>query len=125
MINLQSTFLNMQQFKLTTYDANALVDTGTTNSCICKNFENQQNINYKSIKFATNVANLSLKPKSVACYYLSLSFCLSSFGKNECFKNVKHSFVLIIVTFMCYKSVESFRSSEKPKIFVCFVVNSV
>ena len=55
----------MQQFKLTTYsyDANALVDTGRTNSYICKNFVNQQNINYKSIKFATNVADLSLKTK--------------------------------------------------------------
>ena len=118
MINLQSTFLNMQQFKLTTYDANALVDTGRTNSYICKNFVNQQNINYKSIKFATNVANLSLKTKICGFVYPHLE-------KKECFKNVKHSFVLIIVTFMCCKSVESFRSSEKPKIFVCFVVNNV
>ena len=66
-----------------------------------------------------------LKPKSVACYYLSLSFVYPHLEKKECFKNVKHSFVLIIVTFMCCKSVESFRSSEKPKIFVCFVVNNV
>ena len=81
MINLQSTFLNMQQFKLTTYDANALVDTGRTNSYICKNFVNQQNINYKSIKFATNVANLSLKTKICGILLFKFEFCLSSFGK--------------------------------------------
>ena len=62
MTNLQSTFLNMQQFKLTIYNADALVDTGRTNITV----------------------NVSL-----------------------CCKNV------------------SFRSSVKPKIFVCFVVSTV
>ena len=81
MINLQSTFLNMQQFKLTIYDANALVDTGRTNSYICKNFVNQQNIKYKSIKFATNVADLSLKTKICGMLLFKFKFCLSSFGK--------------------------------------------
>ena len=66
MTNLQSTFLNMQQFKLTTYNADALVDTGRTNSSyICKNFINQHNINYKSIKFATNMTNLSLENQNL------------------------------------------------------------
>ena len=65
MTNLQSIFLNMQQFKLTTYDADALVDTGRTNSYICKNFINQHNINYKSIKFSTNMTNLFLKNQNL------------------------------------------------------------
>ena len=63
--NLQSTFLNMQQFKLTTYNADALVDTGRKNSYICKNFINQHNINYKSIKFSTNMTNLFLKNQNL------------------------------------------------------------
>ena len=65
MTNLQSTFLNMQQFKLTTYNADALVDTSRTNSYICKNFINQHNINYKSKKFPTNMTNLSLKNQNL------------------------------------------------------------
>ena len=67
MTNFQSTFLNIQQFKLTTYNADALVDTGRTNSYICKNFINQHNVNYQSIKFSTNMTNLSLKNQNLWC----------------------------------------------------------
>ena len=77
MTNLQSTFLNMQQFKLTTYNADALVDTGRTNSYICKNFIDQHNINYQSIKFAINMTNLSLKTKICGMLLFEFDFCLS------------------------------------------------
>ena len=76
MTNLQSTFLNMQQFKLT-YNADALVDTGRTNSYICKNFIDQHNINYKSIKFTINMTNLSLKTKICGMLLFEFDFCLS------------------------------------------------
>ena len=64
-VNFFGTLLTA--IRINNIDAHALVDTGSTNSYICKNFAKQHGLNYKSIKFAANMANSSLKPKSVAC----------------------------------------------------------
>ena len=53
--------------RINNIDALALVDTGSTNSYICKNFTKQHGLNYKNIKFAANMANSSLKTEICAC----------------------------------------------------------
>ena len=61
--NLQSTFSEhvLTAICINNIDAHALVNTGSTNSNISKNFAKQYGLNYKSIKFAGNMANSSLK----------------------------------------------------------------
>ena len=51
-----------------------MVDTGSTNSYICKNFAKQYGLNYKSIKFAANIANSSFKTEICGVCYLNLTF---------------------------------------------------
>ena len=62
-------------------NAHALVDIGSTNSYICKNFAKQHGLNYKSIKFAANMANSSLKTEICGMCYLNLTF-VGNFYKN-------------------------------------------
>ena len=70
--------------RINNIDAHALVDTGSINSYICKYFATQHDINYKCIKFARNMANLSLKAEICGVCYLNLSF-VSNFYKNFMF----------------------------------------
>ena len=60
--NLQSTFSEhvLTAIRINNIDVHALVDTGNTNSYICKNFSKQHGLNYKSIKFAAGVCYLNL-----------------------------------------------------------------
>ena len=83
MTNLQSTFLEhvLTAIRINNIDAHALVDTGSTNSYICKNFAKQHGLNYKSIKFAANMANSSLKTEICGVCYLNLTF-VGNFCKN-------------------------------------------
>ena len=74
--NLQSNFSEhvLTAIRINNIDAHALVDTGSTNSYICKNFAKQHGLNYKSIKFAANMVNSSLKTEICGVYYLNLTF---------------------------------------------------
>ena len=74
--NLLSTFLEhvLTAIRINNIDAHALVDTGSTNSYICKNFAKQHGLNYKSIKFAANMANSSLKTEICGVCDLNLTF---------------------------------------------------
>ena len=76
MKNLQSTFLEhvLKAIRINNIDAHALVNTGSTNSYICKNFSKQHGLNYKSIKFAANMASSSLKTEICSVCYLNLTF---------------------------------------------------
>ena len=55
----------------------ALVDT----MLFCKNFAKQHGLNYKSIKFAANMVNSSLKTEICGVCYLNLTF-VGNFYKN-------------------------------------------
>ena len=74
--NLQSNFLKhvLTAIRINNIDAHALVDTSSTNSYICKNFAKQHGLNYKSIKFAANMANLPLKTEICSVCYLNSTF---------------------------------------------------
>ena len=71
MTNLQSNFSEhvLTAICINNIDAHALVDTSSTNS-----FAKQHGLNYKSIKFAANMANLSLKSEICGMCYLNLTF---------------------------------------------------
>ena len=81
--NLQSTFSEhvLTAIRINNIDAHALVDTGSTNSYICKHFAKQHGLNYKSIKFAANMANSSLITEICGVSYLNLTF-VGNFYKN-------------------------------------------
>ena len=83
MTNLQSTFSEhvLIAIRINNIDAHVLVDTGSRNSYICKNCAKQHGLNYKSIKFAANMANSSLKTEICGVYYLNLNF-VGNFYKN-------------------------------------------
>ena len=73
--NLQSTFSEHAAIRINSIDAHALVDTGSAKKCyISKNFAKQHGLNYKSIKFAANMANSSLKTEICGVCYLNLTF---------------------------------------------------
>ena len=54
--------------------AQALVDTGSTNSYISKNFVKKHNIPYKSMKYVANLVNVSLQTEICSVCYLNLIF---------------------------------------------------
>ena len=83
MTNLQSTFSEhvLTEICINNINAHALVDTSSTNSHICKNFAKQHDLNYKSIKFAANMANSSFKTEICGICYLNLTF-VGNFYKN-------------------------------------------
>ena len=63
--------------------AQALVDTGSTNSYISKNFVKKHNIPYKSMKYVANLANVSLQTEICGVCYLNLIFM------GECYNDFK------------------------------------
>ena len=93
MTNLQSTFSEhvLTAICINNIDAHALVDTGSTNSYICKNFAKQHGLNYKSIKVAANMANLCLKIEICGMCYLNLTFV------GNLYKNFKFHVMLNLI----------------------------
>ena len=127
MTNLLSTFSEhvLTAIRINNIDAHALVDTGSTNSYIYKNFAKQHDLNYKSIKFAANMANSSLKTEICGVYYLNLTF-VGSFYKSFKFHVMPNVICNAIMgTTFCnkHKSVTFKFQGKLPELFVSTITS--
>ena len=127
MTNLQSTLSEhiLTAIHINNIDAHALIDTGSTNSYICKNFAKQHGLNYKSIKFAANMANSSLKTEICGMCYLNLTF-VGNFYKNFKFHVMPNLICDAIIgddLLQQHKSV-TFKFQDKlPELFVSTIMS--
>ena len=111
--------------RINNIDAHALVDTGSTNSYICKYFATQHNINYKCIKFAGNMTNSSLKAEICGVCYLNLSF-VSKFYKNFVFHVMPNLICDAMIRsehLQQHKSVKFEFQAELPELAVSTAMN--
>ena len=94
--NLQSTFSEhiLTAIRINNIDAHALVDTSNTNGYICKNFAKQHGLNHKSIKFAANMANSSLKTEILWRVLFEFDFCLAT---STLYKNFRFYVMPILI----------------------------
>ena len=73
---LRSTFSQhvLAEITVNNISGQALVDTGSTNSYLNKEFMKRNKLPYKTIKYFANMANVSLKTEICSVSYLDLTF---------------------------------------------------
>ena len=125
--NLQSTFSEhvLTAIQINNIDAHALVNTGSTNSYICKKFAKQHGLSYKSIKFAANMPNSSLKTEICGVCYLTLTF-VGNFYKNLKFHVMPNLICDAIIgddLLQQHKSVTFKFQGKLPKLFVSTIMS--
>ena len=122
MTKLQSTFSEhvLTTICINNIDAHALVDTGSKNSYIYKNFAKQHDFNYKSVKCAANMANSSFKIEICGVRYLNLIF-VGNFYKNFKFHVMPNLICDAIIgdnLLQQHKSIKFKFQGKLPEIFL-------